>query len=110
MSGTGSKGNQNAQKARRNGRTSPLLEARRKDWADVEDIADHVADFGGLVYATNTAANGTLSIHLGASLEHAHDALDAVIAGKGRALYFRVYVLDPEWLMDEEPEDDGDEG
>lgn len=87
-----------------------LLKMDRKDWADIEEYAVHIADFGGMVQQTNTTAAGSITISVAAPLGYAHDALEASIMGRAGAVFFRVYVVPMDSMMRDEPEADGDDG
>jgi hypothetical protein len=79
-----------------------LLNMQKKDWEEIEEHAEHVADVVGLMYHGQITAAGTFNMQLGCPLEYAHDGVDISIAAKSGMLYFRVYVVSPETMMPEE--------
>lgn len=87
------------------GINTAILDMERKEWADIEPLADHIADIGGLMYGGQITAAGTMTLQVGVPLEHLHDIADVAIAGKAGALFFRVYAVTVESLMREQAVD-----
>lgn len=93
------------------GLSTLLLDMEKKEWAELEPVAEHIADIGGLLYSGQITAAGTLTLQIGCPIEYLHDLSDVAIAGRAGALYFRVYAVTPDSLTRQHPEiaDEADE-
>lgn len=77
---------------------------QRKEWADVEDIVEHVCDVQGIFQSGQIMANRSVSGTIVSPKEFAHEMLDAAMASQGRAVYVRFYVV-PLSTFTDEPDD-----
>lgn len=78
---------------------------RRKEFAEIEHVAEHVADLQALFSSGQIMANRAVTGTLVAQKEWAHEMLDAALASQGRAVYVRFYVV-PLSAVLPDPEED----
>jgi predicted RNA polymerase sigma factor len=104
-----------AQKARQRARNgtdagSSMISKRaagmhRVDWADVEDVAEHVTDLQAIFQSGQIMANRAVTGTLVAGKEWGHEMLDAAMASQGMAVYVRFYVVPMSAVLDEPEEE-----
>ena len=85
-----------------------LLRMQAVEFAQIEDLAEHVCDFGGLFGSATIANNGTVTITLSAPIEYAKQAQELAVMARVGAIFFRGYVVTPEaFFADQEDDDEG---
>jgi hypothetical protein len=78
------------------------------EWEDVEDNAEHVTDFVGVI-THSQAGSSTASASLTATLEYSQQLLEAHLATRGNIAFIRVYVVNYEDMFGVPGEDDLDD-
>lgn len=81
----------------------------RKEWDEIEDIAEHITTFQCVVQSGQMMANRALTMTLVASKEWSPEMLRAVMETHHLATYIQVYVVPISSLMDDD-EDTDEEG
>lgn len=85
------------------GRMKDLLAWRRKSWAEVQPVAEHVADLQVLMtQASTSGSTGYITFSLAAPVEYMEDATQVAMAGIAGALFMRVYVVTPDTFKGDE--------
>lgn len=82
-----------------------LLKMQAVPFAHVQDLAEHVCDFGGLFGSANIANNGTITVTISAPIEYAQQAQELAVAARVGAVFFRAYVVTPEAFFTDGGED-----
>lgn len=92
------------------GRLKELLKWERKDWAKIEQYAEHVADLQAqFMQGSLSGSTGAMTISLATPVEYAADATEISTAGIAGSLFIRVYVVTPDAFQRVQDQGDGDE-
>jgi len=102
---TGIKGNK---ERRTTGIAATTSMMAKKEFADIADRAEHVADIAGFIMEVRQGTSRTLTMTVSLSNEYGHDALDAANASSMGFAMFRVYVVPRSAFMEEVSDGDPD--
>jgi|688.fasta_scaffold07540_22 hypothetical protein len=79
---------------------------RRREFDEIADVAEHVADLQAVFQSGQIMANRAVTGTLVASKEWAHEMIDAALASQGRAVYVRFYVVPLRALVEDDDDDE----
>jgi hypothetical protein len=80
----------------------------RKEFDEIEHLAEHVGDIQALFQSGQIMANRAVTGTLVAQKEWAHEMVDFAIASQGHAVYVRLYVVPLSAVMPEPDVEDDD--
>jgi hypothetical protein len=79
----------------------------RKEFSEVEQVAEHVGDLQALFQSGQIMANRAVTGTLVAQKEWAHEMLECALASQGRAVYIRFYVVPLGAVLEMDDDDEG---
>jgi hypothetical protein len=84
--------------------TKVAANMHRREFADIEHVAEHVCDLQAVFQSGQIMANRAVTGTLVAGKEWGHEMLDAAMASQGRAVYVRFYVVPLNAVVEDEDE------
>lgn len=70
-----------------------LTSMPKRDFADIEDLAEHVGDIAGFLSGATKHGNRTLSVTMTIPAAYQHEALDGMDASSFGFMMLRMYVV-----------------